>query len=59
MTVLELINYLEHCPDTMKVRIEGTCTRCGASITKDANLDMFLCDGDELVIYPPFVDDHA
>lgn len=58
MTVLDLINYLEHLPDTMKVKIEGTCTWCGSLSYRDANEEMFLCEGEELVIYPPNVDNH-
>lgn len=60
MTVLDLINYLEGFPDHLPVKIDGTCTLCGACITKDANQDMFLHspEDDAVVIYPPYVDNH-
>lgn len=58
MTVLELINYLETLPDTMLVKMEGTCAWCGTTSLRDAGLENFPVYNDTLEISPPNVDDH-
>lgn len=58
MTVLELINYLETLPDTMLVKMEGTCLWCGTTCLRNASLENFPVYDDVLEISPPNVDDH-